>query len=884
MPQLGRDRHRGDDHPVDEGGRGPGGPGRAALRGLHGQGRLRGARSPASGVLTEILVPEGETVEVGARLAVIGDAAARRPAPAAAPPAAPHPQPAAPPPPRHPRRHRRRPAPPPATTAQAAAAPRRPCPQRRSGTPRPLLPPPPAPEPAPAAASPDGGRTTAPAALAGRAPPAGRATGIDPAEVAGTGVGGRITREDVLGHRRPPATPSGAAVRRRRHRRPAPRPPPPAAAPAAGRRPVVTAPVAPGRRAPAPPQPRRAAGHGPAAPAATAVDGHAAPTPGTGWCPSPTCGGGRPSTWSAPRPPRPTPSSPTRPTSRTSSGSAGPGATASGPRRASRSPTFRSSPGPRSRRCGTSPTSTPRWPRTRSSSTSRSTWASPSTSTTRGSSSRSSTGPRRSPSAGVARRIRDLADRARTRQLTADDIAGGTFSITNDGPFGTYFTVPIINQPQVAILATDGIKRRPVVVELPDGSESIAIHSTGRPRDELGPPGRGRRLRLVVPRRMCRAARHPRLGRRAVGGRRCCGSASSAGSPTRRPGPPARPGRARPTDDYLLLLEHPHVYTLGVRADPAHVLVDPASVGRRLVRDRPGRRRHLPRARPARRSTRSHRRRRSRVPGRHHVRPARAGGDRRAGRPRGGGRVGRGGSPPGVPRDLAGDRHGPRRARWAPSECARCGVPAAGAARCTGWRSTSTATSSMFDHIVPCGIADLPGHLAGGRGARPRDGRGGRRPVVARAAAAWGRRAVDEQAVTVPSAAAAATAVRAGRRPAPRCAGSARPASTRRRAWPAATRKPEWLRVPARMGEDYLRPGPDGPRPRPGHGVRGGRLPQHLRVLGRRDGHLHGERRPLHPGLRLLPGRHPPPPAAGPDGARPGGRGGGPHAAWPTPW
>jgi 2-oxoglutarate dehydrogenase E2 component (dihydrolipoamide succinyltransferase) len=80
---------------------------------------------------------------------------------------------------------------------------------------------------------------------------------------------------------------------------------------------------------------------------------------------------------------------------------------------------------------------------------------------------------------GVARRIRDLAERARGRQLNADDISGGTFSITNDGPFGTYFTVPIINQPQVAILATDGIARRPVVVTQPDGSESIAIHSTG---------------------------------------------------------------------------------------------------------------------------------------------------------------------------------------------------------------------------------------------------------------------------------------------------------------------------------------------------------------------------------------------------------------------
>jgi 2-oxoglutarate dehydrogenase E2 component (dihydrolipoamide succinyltransferase) len=80
---------------------------------------------------------------------------------------------------------------------------------------------------------------------------------------------------------------------------------------------------------------------------------------------------------------------------------------------------------------------------------------------------------------GIARRVRDLADRARTRQLSADDIVGGTFSITNDGPFGTYFTVPIINQPQVAILATDGVKRKPVVVVAADGSESIAIHSVG---------------------------------------------------------------------------------------------------------------------------------------------------------------------------------------------------------------------------------------------------------------------------------------------------------------------------------------------------------------------------------------------------------------------
>ena len=79
----------------------------------------------------------------------------------------------------------------------------------------------------------------------------------------------------------------------------------------------------------------------------------------------------------------------------------------------------------------------------------------------------------------LAREINDLARRARSKKLGPDDIAGGTFTITNPGPFGTTMTSPIINQPQIAILSTDGIKRRPVVVDLPDGSEGIAIHSVG---------------------------------------------------------------------------------------------------------------------------------------------------------------------------------------------------------------------------------------------------------------------------------------------------------------------------------------------------------------------------------------------------------------------
>lgn len=79
----------------------------------------------------------------------------------------------------------------------------------------------------------------------------------------------------------------------------------------------------------------------------------------------------------------------------------------------------------------------------------------------------------------IAREIHDLADRARTKRLVPDDLAGGTFTISNSGAYGTLLVAPIINQPQVAILSTDGVKRRPVVVELPDGGESIAIHSVG---------------------------------------------------------------------------------------------------------------------------------------------------------------------------------------------------------------------------------------------------------------------------------------------------------------------------------------------------------------------------------------------------------------------
>jgi 2-oxoglutarate dehydrogenase E2 component (dihydrolipoamide succinyltransferase) len=79
----------------------------------------------------------------------------------------------------------------------------------------------------------------------------------------------------------------------------------------------------------------------------------------------------------------------------------------------------------------------------------------------------------------IAREIRDLAERARTKQLLPDEVLGGTFTITNPGPYGTFLTLPIINQPQVAILSTDAVEKRPTVVETPDGEDVIAVRHRG---------------------------------------------------------------------------------------------------------------------------------------------------------------------------------------------------------------------------------------------------------------------------------------------------------------------------------------------------------------------------------------------------------------------
>jgi len=81
--------------------------------------------------------------------------------------------------------------------------------------------------------------------------------------------------------------------------------------------------------------------------------------------------------------------------------------------------------------------------------------------------------------AGLARTINELGERARTKKLLPDEIQRGTFTITNPGVFGSYAGAPIINQPQVAILGVGAIEKRPKVVTLPDGTDTIAIRTMG---------------------------------------------------------------------------------------------------------------------------------------------------------------------------------------------------------------------------------------------------------------------------------------------------------------------------------------------------------------------------------------------------------------------
>ena len=80
---------------------------------------------------------------------------------------------------------------------------------------------------------------------------------------------------------------------------------------------------------------------------------------------------------------------------------------------------------------------------------------------------------------GTARKISEISKLLRDGKYNLDDVTGSTFTISNNGSFNSFLTSPIINQPNVAILSTESVKKRPVVLEMDDGSDSIAIRHIG---------------------------------------------------------------------------------------------------------------------------------------------------------------------------------------------------------------------------------------------------------------------------------------------------------------------------------------------------------------------------------------------------------------------
>ena len=288
-----------------------------------------------------------------------------------------------------------------------------------------------------------------------------------------------------------------------------------------------------------------------------------------------------------------------------------------------------------------------------------------------------------------------------------------------------------------------------------------------------------------------------------------------------------------------------------------------------------------------------------------YVARGRAAGDRRAGRPR----PARPAGCPSYPGVWVGlDTRSP--ARSPPSACA-----SAGAARCTASPSTSTPTWPCSATSCRAASPTRPVTSLRGRGHRRDHARGGRRrrspapPSGGGAAGSTGPTScgASGRPTSPPSPAARAPVRRPARRqPSARsarprglgggrrrgdvgaAAGPAGRGRRDRRAWPSPSASPSGCGPGPSIGADYRPAQAHHARPRPGHRVRGGRLPQHLRVLGRRHRHVHDQRRALHPGVRLLPGRHPPPRAPRPRRAGAGGRGrraDGPGATpWSPPW
>ncbi len=391
--------------------------------------------SPVAGVLLEIRANEGDTVPVGAVIAVVG-ASDAAPAPA---PVAPAPEPAPAPAPE--------PAPAPAPEPEAAPVPPPPPPAPVAPPPAPVAPPPPAPTPPPAAEALTGdARLLSPVVRKLVAE-----HGINPDDLVGTGPGGRITRDDVLDHiDRLAAAPAPVT--------PAPVAPAPVA-PA----PVAPAPVAPAPVAPAPPAPAPSVASGDRDTSvpltkirkltgshmvmSKSVSPHAFSVVEVDYAHVDATRSAVKAEWKA---------------AEGFSLTYLPFITRAVVDALAEFPHLNASVGENELvvhdyiDVGVAVDLDFQGllvPVVRSAETKR--------------------------LRAIAREINDLASRARSRKLSPDEISGGTFTISNNGSAGSVLTMPIINQPQVAILSTDAIVRKPVVATLPDGGEAIVIHPVG---------------------------------------------------------------------------------------------------------------------------------------------------------------------------------------------------------------------------------------------------------------------------------------------------------------------------------------------------------------------------------------------------------------------
>ena len=170
---------------------------------------------------------------------------------------------------------------------------------------------------------------------------------------------------------------------------------------------------------------------------------------------------------------------------------------------------------------------------------------------------------------GLAARIKDLARRARARQLTPDEVRGGTFTITNPGQYGSIMATPIINLPQVAILDFEAVIKRPVVVTDAEGNDSIAI----RPMTILGLSWDHRALDGALSAQFLATVKRNRDGGRDVSPEIWV---CHLGVVEYREALALqeRMRAARQEDelpDVLLTLEHPPVYTRGRRSRPGEL-------------------------------------------------------------------------------------------------------------------------------------------------------------------------------------------------------------------------------------------------------------------------------------------------------------------------